>query len=137
MRIQCTLCRVINLLDKPINCTRFYVGEAIVCLNLRAARETSKSQNWSHWTNSLRRYVAEILTIQVKLCNKSINQPITQGDFSQSLLSSKGTRAGTCICHIYKKASRCNITQNALLIHRISYMLKNSLTVSHTCLSEL
>ena len=39
---------------------------------VRAARETSKFQNWSHITNSRRRYMAEILPIRRKtLSNQS------------------------------------------------------------------
>ena len=41
---------------------------------VRAARETSKFQNWSHFTDSRRRYMAEILPIRRKTpSNQSIN----------------------------------------------------------------
>ena len=40
---------------------------------VRAARGTSKLQNWSHFTNSRRRYMAEILPIRrITLSNQSI-----------------------------------------------------------------
>ena len=43
----------------------------------RAARETSKFQNWSHLTNSRRRYMAEILPIRRKtLSNQSTNHTV-------------------------------------------------------------
>ena len=42
---------------------------------VRAASEISKFQNWSHLTNSHRRYMAEILPIRRKtLSNQSINR---------------------------------------------------------------
>ena len=46
---------------------------------VRAARETSKFQNWSHLTKSRRGYMAEILLIAIRrktLSNQSINQSI-------------------------------------------------------------
>ena len=43
---------------------------------MRAAKETSKFQNWSLITNSRRRYIAEQLPIRRKtLSNQSINRP--------------------------------------------------------------
>ena len=57
--------------NNPLGTQKISLKSRIV----RAARGTSKFQNWSHLTNSRRRYMAEILPIRRKtLSNQSVNQ---------------------------------------------------------------
>ena len=69
---------------------------------VRAARETSKFQNWSLFTNTCRRYMAEILPRRRKtLSNQSINQTINFILHSRYTSSKVSFRTDICTCSYY------------------------------------